>query len=57
MDDLRRMAVFAAVVEQGSLSAAARVLGTSTSAISQQLRRLEREGGVTLLHRAARRER
>ena len=55
MDDLRRMAVFAAVVEQGSLSAAARALGSSTSAISQQLRRLEREGGVTLLHRTTRR--
>ncbi|MFT3820580.1 MAG: LysR family transcriptional regulator [Rubrivivax sp.] len=55
MDDLRRMAVFAAVVEQGSLSAAARVLGSSTSAVSQQLRRLERDGGVTLLHRTTRR--
>jgi DNA-binding transcriptional LysR family regulator len=55
MDDLRRMAVFAAVVEQGSLSAAARMLGSSTSAISQQLRRLERDGGVTLLHRTTRR--
>ena len=55
MDDLRRMAVFAAVVEQGSLSAAARALGSSTSAISQQLRRLGREGGVTLLHRTTRR--
>ena len=55
MDDLRRMAVFAAVVEHRSLSAAARALGTSTSAVSQQLRRLERDGGVTLLHRTTRR--
>jgi DNA-binding transcriptional LysR family regulator len=54
MDDLRRLAVFAAVVEQGSLTKAARQLGLSTSAVSQQLRRLEAEGGVTLLHRTTR---
>ncbi|HJV95515.1 MAG TPA: LysR family transcriptional regulator [Albitalea sp.] len=54
MNDLRRMAIFAAVVEQRSMSAAARMLGTSTSAISQQVRQLERDGGVTLLHRTTR---
>jgi DNA-binding transcriptional LysR family regulator len=54
MDDLRRMAIFAAVVEQRSMSAAARQLGTSTSAVSQQVRQLERDGGVTLLHRTTR---
>jgi DNA-binding transcriptional LysR family regulator len=54
MDDLRRLAVFAAVVAQGSLTRAARQLGMSTSAVSQQLRRLEAEGGVTLLHRTTR---
>ncbi len=54
MDDLKRMAVFAAVVEQGSLTRAARQLGLSTSAVSQQLRRLEQSGGVTLLHRTTR---
>lgn len=54
MDDLRRMSVFAAVVAQGSMTQAARRLGMSTSAVSQQIRLLEREGGVTLLHRTTR---
>ncbi len=54
MDDLKRMAIFAAVVRQGSMSSAARQLGISTSAVSQQLRLLEQGGGVTLLHRSTR---
>jgi DNA-binding transcriptional LysR family regulator len=54
MDDLKRMAVFASVVQHGSMSGAARALGLSTSAVSQQVRLLEREGGVTLLHRSTR---
>ncbi|TMH04002.1 MAG: LysR family transcriptional regulator [Betaproteobacteria bacterium] len=54
MDDLRRMAIFAAVVEQRSMSAAARALHMSTSAVSQQVRALESSGGVTLLHRTTR---
>jgi len=54
MDDFKRMAIFAQVVERGSMSAAARVLGMSPSAVSQQLRQLERAGGVTLLHRTTR---
>lgn len=54
MDDLKRMSVFAAVVEQGSMTKAARRLGMSTSAVSQQIRLLERAGGVTLLHRTTR---
>jgi DNA-binding transcriptional LysR family regulator len=55
LDQLRRMAVLATVVEQGSLVAAARQLQTTTSAVSQQLRALERDMGVTLLHRSTRR--
>jgi DNA-binding transcriptional LysR family regulator len=54
MDDLKRMAVFACVVQHGSMSGAARALGMSTSAVSQQVRQLERDGGVTLLHRSTR---
>lgn len=54
MDKLKRMAIFARVVETRSMSGAARELGMSTSAISQQLRRLERETGVVLLHRSTR---
>ena len=55
MDDFKRMAVFASVVRHASMSAAARALGMSTSAVSQQIRQLERDGGVTLLHRSTRR--
>ena len=54
MDDLRKMAVFASVVQHGSMSAAARALSMSTSAVSQQVRLLEQGSGVTLLHRSTR---
>ena len=54
MDQLKRMAVLATVVEQGSFVAAARQLRTTTSAVSQQVRALERDMGVTLLHRTTR---
>jgi len=54
MIELRSMEIFATVIEQGSMSGAARALGLSTSAVSQQVRELERRGGVTLLHRSTR---
>lgn len=54
VDDWKRLAVFAEVVRAGSLSAAGRRLGISTSAVSQQLRALEQAHGVTLLHRSTR---
>jgi DNA-binding transcriptional LysR family regulator len=54
MIELRGMEVFATVIEQGSMSGAARALRMSTSAVSQQVRELERRGGVTLLHRSTR---
>jgi DNA-binding transcriptional LysR family regulator len=53
--DYNRMAVLAAVVESGSMSRAARELGLTRSAVSQQIDRLEREAGVTLLRRSTRR--
>jgi DNA-binding transcriptional LysR family regulator len=54
MDDLKPLAVFAEVVDAGSMSAAARRLGMSPSAVSQTIRALEQQGGVTLLHRSTR---
>lgn len=54
IEQLKRMAVFATVVEQGSMNGAARVLGTTASAVSQQVRQLERDMGVTLLTRSTR---
>lgn len=54
IDQLKRMAVLATVVEHGSMNAAARALGTTASAVSQQVRELERAMGVTLLHRSTR---
>lgn len=55
IDRLRRMAIFARVVELGSMSAAARELDMTASAVSQQLRQLEAETGVVLLYRSTRR--
>ena len=49
------MAMLATVVENGSMRRAARVLGITPSAVSQHIRKLERETGVTLLHRSTRR--
>ena len=54
MDDLKPLAVFAEVVDVGSMSGAARRLGMSPSAVSQTIRALEQHGGVTLLHRSTR---
>ncbi|MEV7511023.1 LysR family transcriptional regulator [Streptomyces sp. NPDC090085] len=51
LDDLR---VFVAVCRAGSLSAVARDLGCTQSAVSQHVRRLERQTGTALLERHAR---
>ncbi len=55
MDQLKRMAIFAEVVAAGSLTAAARRLGMTPSAVSQHLRQLEQSLGLALLHRSTRR--
>ncbi len=54
MDQYKRMALFAEVVELGSLTAAAKRLGMSPSAVSQQLRQLEATLGLALLRRTTR---
>lgn len=51
LDDLR---VFVAVCRAGNLSAVARDLGCTQSAVSQHVKRLERETGISLLERQPR---
>lgn len=53
--DLNETAVFVKVVEAGSFSAAARLLGLPTSTVSTRIARLEKRLGVTLLQRTTRR--
>ncbi len=55
MQDLKPLLVFAAVLEQGSMNAAAQTLGMTPSAVSQHITRLEKLHGVKLLHRSTRR--
>ncbi len=54
MIDLRRLRVLREVHVRGTLHAAARALGYTPSAISQQLAALEREAGTPLLERVGR---
>ena len=51
MLDVRRLRTLREVAIHGSISAAARSLNFTASAVSQQLARLEREAGVALLER------
>ena len=55
MDDLKPLLVFAAVLEHGSMNAAAQALAMTPSAVSQHIARLENLHGVKLLHRSTRR--
>jgi len=52
--DLRRLQALRAVVETGSVTAAAAQIGYTPSAISQHVATLERETGTVLLERAGR---
>ena len=52
--DPRRVLVFRTVARAGLLSAAARELGWTQPAVSQQLQRLEHEVGAPLLLRSTR---
>jgi DNA-binding transcriptional LysR family regulator len=53
--NLNRLVVFAAVVEAGSLSAAAERLGLAKTMVSAHIQRLEAEVGATLIVRTTRR--
>ena len=55
MQDTKPLLVFAAVLEHGSMNAAATALGMTPSAVSQHVSRLEALHGVKLLHRSTRR--
>jgi hypothetical protein len=52
LGDVQRLRAFALVVDLGSISAAASVLGYTQSAVSQQLAALEREVGSPLVDRS-----
>src|SRR5918997_1824348 len=54
LGDLQRLRAFALVLDLGSISAAASVLGYTQSAVSQQLAALEREVGTPLIDRSQR---
>ena len=54
MLNLERLRVLEAVARHGSVTAAATELHVTTSAVSQQLAKLERESGTTLLERNGR---
>jgi molybdate transport repressor ModE-like protein len=52
--DVGRLRLLSEVATRGSIAAAAREVGLTSSAVSQQLAILEREAGITLLERSPR---
>jgi DNA-binding transcriptional LysR family regulator len=54
LSDVQRLRAFALVLDLGSISGAASVLGYTQSAVSQQLAALEREVGTSLVDRSQR---
>jgi DNA-binding transcriptional LysR family regulator len=54
LTDIHRLRSFVLVLDLGSISAAAGVLGYTQSAVSQQLATLEREAGTALVDRSQR---
>ncbi len=54
MVDLQRLRAFRMVVQTGSISAAAKSLGYTNSAVSQQVTALQRETGLVLLEKRGR---
>ncbi|MDO5640412.1 MAG: LysR family transcriptional regulator [Neisseria sp.] len=55
MQDIKPLLVFAAVLEHGSMNAAAKALGMTPSAVSQHISKLESAHQVKLLKRSTRR--
>jgi DNA-binding transcriptional LysR family regulator len=53
-DDVQAMVVFARVIQERSFTRAARQLGTTTSAVSKRIARLEQRAGARLLVRTTR---
>lgn len=53
-EQLKSMVVFAHIIDQGNLSAAAKYLGLSRAVVSYHLKKLEAELGVKLLNRSTR---
>ncbi|MRW91093.1 LysR family transcriptional regulator [Duganella sp. FT80W] len=51
--ELRQLRYYVAIVDHGSLSRAALILHVAQPALTQQIRQLEQELGVQLLHRSA----
>ncbi|MGP4806366.1 LysR family transcriptional regulator [Agrobacterium cavarae] len=54
LPDLHALEIAAVVIEEGSMSAAAALLGMTQSAVSQAMKRAETQVNVTLIHRGRR---